>query len=123
MIASAKELQKVQDEDISKAAGVVLDEVTKTMNSVENVLRGELNGSNNPRIRARIEFGKTSTSASKRTGTSATREQPRSRSPVESESIAYRQAAACARSTRSNRTMIAQRVRGGIRRVAIGATS
>lgn len=58
MIASAKELQKVQDEDISKAASVVLDEVTKTMNSVENILRGELNGSNNPRIRARIEFGK-----------------------------------------------------------------
>lgn len=58
MIASAKELQKVQDEDVSKGASATLDEVAKTMNSVENILRGELNGSNNPRIRARIEFGK-----------------------------------------------------------------
>src|SRR5690606_10116516 len=46
LIPRLQQLQTVQDEEISKGAGVVLGKLTRTFNSITNLLNSELRGAN-----------------------------------------------------------------------------
>jgi hypothetical protein len=58
LIAAADKLLGQQDDDVRTGAARLRAEVVKTMSSIQNLLDNELNGANDPEIRARIELGK-----------------------------------------------------------------
>ncbi len=58
IISVADRLTKVKNDKASKSATKLQTETQKTVNSVNNILKSELNGSNDPEIRARMETGK-----------------------------------------------------------------
>lgn len=58
IMSVAEALAKANNEKVSKDAAKLQTETQKTVNSVKNILINELNGANDPEIRARIETGK-----------------------------------------------------------------
>lgn len=56
--AIARKLMQEEDDDVSKGATRLNDEINKTMSSISNLLNNELHGANDPEFRARMETGK-----------------------------------------------------------------
>jgi hypothetical protein len=58
LVGIADKLAKEEDDDVPKGALRVKGDVTKVMDSIRNLLDNELNGSNDPDFRSKMEFGK-----------------------------------------------------------------
>jgi hypothetical protein len=58
LVGIADKLAKEEDDDVPKGALRVKGDVTKVMDSIRNLLDNELNGSNDPEFRSKMEFGK-----------------------------------------------------------------